>query len=189
MQFKATLGGSFYGGFKYEYEKHFKAGFKYNGNTEKYNAYKSAELKKNEFSFITPQASFEAEATASLMLGTSFIIDKLAGPKIAIGPRVKAKAEMNIKPFDTKEPLTFDASLKMGVYADMGVKVKFWELDIAEWNTSFKLTDEKTFWSYTFPQDMENKKNDRVTKVLEKATEAIKAAQGKVKENLIPGNR
>ena len=189
MQFKATLGGSFYGGFKYEYEKHFKAGFKYNGNTEKYNTYSSTDLKKNEFSFITPQANFEAEATAALMLGASFIIDKLAGPKIAIGPRVKAKAEMNIKPFDTKEPLTFDASLKMGIYADMGVKVKFWELDVAEWNTSFKLTDEKTFWSYTFPQDMENKKNDRVTKVLEKATEAIKAAQDKVKENLIPGNR
>ena len=56
-------------------------------------------------------------------------------------------------------------------------------------DTTFKLTDEKTFWSYTYPQDMENKKNDRVTKVLEKATEAIKAAQDKVKENLIPGNR
>jgi hypothetical protein len=93
---------------------------------------------------------------------------------------------MNINPFDTKEPLTFDASLKMGVYADAGVKLKFWELDVAEWNTTFKLSDEKTFWSYTFPQDMENKKNDRVTKVLEKATEAIKAAQSKVKENIFP---
>ena len=186
MQFKATLGGSFYGGFKYEYEKHFKAGFKYNGRTEKYNTYSSTDLKKNDFSFITPQASFEADATAALMLGASFIIDKLAGPKIAIGPKVKAKAEMNIKPFDTKEPLSFDASLKMGIYADMGVKVKFWELDVAEWNTTFKLSDEKTFWSYTFPQDMENKKNDRVTKVLERATEAIKAAQSKVKENMFP---
>ena len=93
---------------------------------------------------------------------------------------------MNIKPFDTEEPLTFDASLKMGVNADMGVKVKFWELDIAEWNTTFKLTDEKTFWSYNYPQDMENKKNDRVTKVLERATEAIKAAQGTVKDNILP---
>ena len=186
MQFKATLGGSFYGGFKYEYEKEFKAGFKYIGSTEKFSPYTSTTLKKNDFSFITPQANFEAEASAALMMGASFIIDKMAGPKIAIGPRVKAKAEMNIKPFDTKEPLTFDASLKMGVYADMGVKVKFWELDIAEWNTTFKLTDEKTFWSYNYPQDMENKKNDRVTKVLERATEAIKAAQGTVKDNILP---
>ncbi len=186
MQFKATLGGSFYGGFKYEYEKEFKTGFRYDGRTEKFSPYSSTTLKKNDFSFITPQASFEAEASAALMLGASFIIDELAGPKIAIGPRVKAKAEMNIKPFDTEEPLTFDASLKMGVNADLGVKVKFWELDIAEWNTTFKLTDEKTFWSYNYPQDMENKKNDRVTKVLERATEAIKAAQGAVKDNILP---
>ena len=32
------------------------------------------------------------------------------------------------------------------------------------------------------PQDMENKKDDPVTKVLDKATEAIKAAQDKAKE-------
>ena len=86
------------------------------------------------------------------------------------------------------EATNFEGGLKL-VVAYSGKRRYKWELDVAEWNTSLKLTDEKTFWSYTFPQDMENKKNDRVTKVLEKATEAIKAAQDKVKENLIPGNR
>ena len=115
------------------------------------------------------------------MLGVDLIIDKAVGPILAIGPKVNAKAAMTFAPFDTKKPLTFDASLKMGIYADLGVKLKFWKIDIAEWNTTFNLVKEKTLWSYTYPQDMENKKDDPVTKVLDAATEAIKAAQDEVK--------
>ncbi|MBP5798554.1 MAG: hypothetical protein J6W43_01425, partial [Prevotella sp.] len=61
--------------------------------------------------------------------------------------------------------------------ADLGVKLKFWKIEIAEWNTTFNLVKEKTLWSYTYPQDMDKKKDDPVTKVLDIATEAIKAAQ------------
>ena len=86
---------------------------------------------------------------------------------------------------DTKKPLTFDASLKMGIYADLGVKLKFWKIDIAEWNTTFNLVKEKTLWSYTYPQDMDKKKDDPVTKVLDTATEYIKEVQNKSQEALL----
>ena len=178
IQFDANVAGAFYGGFKYEYEKSFKAGITYNNG---FKGYGNTEVKKDEFSFITPRGTFSAEAGVALMLGVDLIIDKAVGPKLAIGPKVNAKAAMTFAPFDTKKPLTFDASLKMGIYADLGVKLKFWKIDIAEWNTTFNLVKEKTLWSYTYPQDMENKKDDPVTKVLDAATEAIKAAQDEVK--------
>ena len=184
MKFDATVGGAFYGGFKYEYEKDFKAGITHSNG---FKGYGSTNVKKDEFTLITPRGTFTADAGVALMLGVDLMIDKVAGPKLAIGPKVKAKAAMTFAPMDTEKPLAFDASLKMGIYADLGVKLKFWKIDIAEWNTTFNLVKEQTLWSYTYPQDMENKKDDPVTKVLDKATEAIKAAQDKAKEAIFAG--
>ena len=184
IKFDATVGGAFYGGFKYEYEKTFKAGITHSNG---FKGYGNTEVKKNEFTFITPRGTFSADAGVALMLGVDLIIDKVAGPKFSVGPKVQAKAAMTFAPLDTKKPLAFDASLKMGIYADLGVKLKFWKIDIAEWNTTFNLVKEKTLWSYEYPQDMDKKKNDPVTKVLDAATEAIKEAQEKSKEALFTG--
>ena len=184
LKFDASVTGAFYGGFKYEYEKTFKAGITHSNG---FKGYGNTEVKKDEFTLITPRGTFSADAGVSLMLAVDLMIDKVAGPKLAIGPKVQAKAAMTFAPLDTKKPLAFDASLKMGIYADLGVKLKFWKIDIAEWNTTFNLVKEKTLWSYTYPQDMENKKDDPVTKVLDAATEAIKAAQDKAKEAYFPG--
>ena len=174
MKFDAKVGGKFYGGFKYEYEKTFKAGIKKDNG---WKAYGDSEVQKNEFTFITPRGTFNAEAGVALMLGVDILIDKCAGPELAIGPKVKAEAEMTFAPFDKQKPLSFEASLKAGVYADLGVQMKFWKFNIAEWKTTFNMVPEKKIWSYEYPQDMDNKKNDPVTKVLDAATKAIQEAQ------------
>ena len=103
LKFDANVKGSFYGGFKYEYEKTFKAGIK---KDDGFKAYGNTEVKKNDFTFITPRGTFEAEAGVGLMLGVDILIDKCAGPKLAIGPKVTAKAEMTFAPFDEKKPLS-----------------------------------------------------------------------------------
>ena len=182
MKFKADVYGKFYGGFKYEYENNFKAGAKYSGG---WSAYKGSEVTKNDFTFITPTGTFGAEAESGLFLGVNLIIDKLAGPKISIGPKMTAKAEMSFIPLDEKKPLTFEASLKAGVSADIGMKVKVWKINIADWSKEIVIMDKKTLWEYKYPQDMENKKNDPVTKVLDTATEAIKKAQEEAKKALL----
>ena len=174
MKFDAKAGGKFYGGFRYEYEKTFKAGLKKDNG---WKAYGNSDVQKNEFTFITPRGTFNAEAGVALMLGVDILIDKCAGPELAIGPKVKAEAEMTFAPFDEKTPLSFEASLKAGVYADLGVQMKFWKFDIAEWKTTFNMVPDKKIWSYEYPQDMDNKKNDPVTKVLDEATKAIQEAQ------------
>ncbi len=179
MKFKADVYGKFYGGFKYEYENNFKAGAKYSGG---WSTYKSSNVTKNDFTFITPTGTFGAEAESGLFLGVNLIIDKLAGPKISVGPKITAKAEMSFAPLDTKKPLAFEASLKAGVSADVGMKVKLWKIDIADWSQEITLVDAKTLWKYNYPQDMENKKDDPVTKVLDKATETIKKTQEEAKK-------
>ena len=184
LKFDAKVKGSFYGGFKYEYEKTFKAGIK---KDDGFKAYGNTEVKKNDFTFITPRGTFEAETGVGLMLGVDILIDKCAGPKLAIGPKVTAKAEMTFAPFDEKKPLAFEASVKAGVYADLGVQLKFWKINIAEWNTTFNLVPEKKLWGYEYPQDMDNKKNDPVTKMLNEATKAIQTAQQQTKDALLNG--
>ena len=159
VKFEAEVEGKFYGGFKYEYEKNFKAGLKKDTG---WTAYGDSEVQKNEFTFI---------------IGVDILIDKCAGPELAIGPKVKAEAEMTFAPFDKQKPLSFEASLKAGVYADLGVQLKFWKFDIAEWKTTFNMVPEQKLWSYEYPQDMYSKKNDPVTKVLDEATKVIQEAQ------------
>ena len=84
-----------------------------------------------------------------------------------------------------KKPLAFEASVKAGVYADLGVLLKFWKINIAEWNTTFNLVPEKKLWGYEYPQDMDTKKNDPVTKMLNEATKAIQTAQQQTKDALL----
>jgi hypothetical protein len=182
IKFDATVGGAFYGGFKYEYEKTFKAGITHSNG---FKGYGSTEVKKDEFTFITPRGTFSADAGVALMLGVDLIIDKVAGPKIAIGPKISTEAELQIAPLEDK-PIKFNADVKAGVYADMGAKLKLWKFDIADWNTSIKLVPEKTLWEYAYPKD--KKSDDPVAKVLDAASEAIVSARNTTKDALL-GNK
>lgn len=164
MKFDAKVSGAFYGGFQYHYERTFEAGVSYDNN---WHGYADTDLVANKLTFITPRTKFEAEASCGLFLGADLIVDKVVGPSIAVGPRIKANAELEIAPFDVKQPITFNASLKAGVYAEMGAKLKLWKFDIAEWKSDpIKIVPEKEFWSYQYPKsaDEKNPDNDQVNK-------------------------
>ena len=182
MKFDADVKGSFYGGVKYEYDRTFKGGVRYQ---KEWQAYGETEEVTNKLTFITPTTSFKAEAGIGLFLGVDLIIDKVAGPEIAIGPKLSAEAELKIAPIEDK-PIKFNAEVKAGVYADMGAKLKLWKFDIADWNTSIKLVPEKTLWEYEYPKD--EKSDDPVAKVLDKASEAIVSARNTTKDALL-GNK
>ncbi len=182
MKFEADVKGSFYGGVKYEYDRTFKGGVRYQNE---WKAYGETEEVTNKITFITPTTSFKAEAGIGLFLGVDLIIDKVAGPEIAIGPKLSAEAELKIAPIEDK-PIKFNAEVKAGVYADMGAKLKLWKFDIADWNTSIKLVPEKTLWEYEYPKD--EKSDDPVAKVLDKASEAIVSARNTTKDALL-GNK
>ena len=164
MKFNANVSGAFYGGFQYHYERTFQAGVTYHN---KWNAYGDTKLVADKLTFITPRTKFEAEASCGLFLGADLVVDKVAGPSIAVGPKVSANAKLEYAPFDTKQPITFNASLKAGVYAEMGAKLKLWKFDIAEWKSKpINLVPEKEFWSYQYPKSAEenNSDNDQVNK-------------------------
>ena len=164
MKFNANVSGAFYGGFQYHYERTFQAGVTYHN---KWNAYGDTKLVADKLTFITPRTKFEAEASCGLFLGADLVVDKVAGPSIAVGPKVSANAKLEYAPFDTKQPITFNASLKAGVYAEMGAKLKLWKFDIAEWKSKpINLVPEKVFWSYEYPKSAEenNSDNNQVNK-------------------------
>ena len=164
MKFNANVSGAFYGGFRYHYERTFQAGVTYHN---KWNAYGDTKLVADKLTFITPRTKFEAEASCGLFLGADLVVDKVAGPSIAVGPKVSANAKLEYAPFDTKQPITFNASLKAGVYAEMGAKLKLWKFDIAEWKSKpINLVPEKVFWSYEYPKSAEenNSDNNQVNK-------------------------
>ena len=108
MKFDADVKGSFYGGVKYEYDRTFKGGVRYQ---KEWQAYGETEEVTNKLTFITPTTSFKAEAGIGLFLGVDLIIDKVAGPKIAIGPKISTEAELQIAPLEDK-PIKFNADVK-----------------------------------------------------------------------------
>lgn len=178
LKFDAAFKGSLYTGFKYEYERTFKGGVRYLNN---WDAYGETNEVKNEFTIIPPTASCKAEAGLGLFLGVDLIIDKVAGPTIAVGPKISAEAEMKVAPTKDK-PIDFNAEFKAGIYAEMGAKLKFWEFKIADWNTTIRLVPEKSLLKYEYPSD--NPSDDVVTKTLDLASETIRKNRDNVKDVL-----
>ena len=164
MKFGAKVSGSFYGGFRYHYERTFQAGVSYDNG---WTGSGDTKLIANKLTFITPRTKFEAEASCGLFLGADLVVDGVAGPSISVGPKISANAELEIAPFDAKQPITFNASLKAGVYAEMAAKLKLWKFDITEWRSKpINLVPEKEFWSYQYPKSAEenNSDNNQVNK-------------------------
>ncbi len=178
IKFDANVTGSFYGGFKYEYDRTFKTGLTYSSG---WDAYGESKEVKNEISFITPTTSCKLDAGLGFFLGVDLIIDKLAGPTIAIGPKVKAEAELKVAPMEDK-PINLKAEVKAGVYADLGAKLKVWKFTLGDWNTSIKLMNEKSLWKYDYPKD--KKADDPIAKVLDIASEKIRDARDNVKKEI-----
>ena len=164
MKFGANVSGAFYGGFRYHYERTFQAGVSYDNG---WTGSGDTKLIANKLTFITPRTKFEAEASCGLFLGADLVVDGVVGPSISVGPKISANAKLEIAPFDAKQPITFNASLKAGVYAEMAAKLKLWKFDITEWRSKpINLVPEKEFWSYQYPKSAEenNSDNDQVNK-------------------------
>ena len=130
LKLKAELEGKATVGVKYEFDSWFKGGVRYDGSTS---GISESKVTKNKLSFLTPTAEFNACAGIGLMFGCEMIIDKLAGPELAVGPELTASAGLTIAPFE-KDPLNFEASVDFGITGEVGGKLKIWKWDLAEWS-------------------------------------------------------
>ncbi len=161
LKLKAELEGKATVGVKYEFDSWFKGGVKYDGHTS---GISESKVTKSKISFLTPTAEFNASAGIGLMFGCEMIIDKLAGPELAVGPELTADAGLTIAPFE-KDPLKFEASVDFGIKGEVGGKLKIWKWEIAEWNVDL---DFGLNWNiYKYPKDnskgnknAENRSND-----------------------------
>ena len=179
LKFDAELGGQATVGVKYELDSWFKGGIKYDGYGDP-KGISESKVTKSKVSFITPTAEFTAKAGVGLMFGCDIIIDKLAGPEIAVGPKLQAKAGLTIAPFE-EDPVDFNASVDFGLIGEVGAKIKVWKWELAEWHTDL---DFGLNWNiFKYPKDNSNgdkdaedycddkevqKNVDEITKKLEK---------------------
>ena len=167
LKFDAELGGKATMGVKYEFDSWFKGGILYKGYGDPM-AITESKVTKSKVSFITPTAEFTAKAGVGLMFGCDIIIDKLAGPEIAVGPKLEAKAGLTFAPLE-KDPVDFKASVDFSFAGEVGAKIKVWKWELAEWNVDLDFGLNKNL--FTYPSD--NADNE----VLKNAEDVKKNAQ------------
>ena len=165
LKFKAEVGGRATVGVKYEFDSWFKGGIAYDGSPKGIN---DSKVTKSKVCFLKPSAEFSAEAGIGLMLGCEMIIDKVAGPEVAIGPNLTASADLTLSPFDQKDPVNFEASVDFKFSGEAGGKLKIWKWELGEWKVPLNFGLNKNIFKY--PSDdasYEVKKNvDDVYKLL-----------------------
>ena len=172
LQFRAKVEGSVYTGVKYEYERVFEVGVRYDENNsgDKWQGICKGKTKKNEVSFITPRAEFGAEAGVGLFFGVAVIVDKVAGPTLAIGPELSAEANLTIAPWE-EDPIDFSAALKAGIVGRVGAKLEVFGWEIAEWNTKFDILNPIVLWQYPNEDGDDPKKYDDTNKLINSMNE------------------
>ena len=136
-------------GIKYEYENNFKVGVGYNkgdgwGIINEFNEV------KNEVSFIRPQVKVHAEAGIGIYLGMDVMIYGVAGPTVAVGPRLGAEADLKVSPFEKNwnEKTDFSANVNLSVNAVAGAKLKVLGYELAEYKATFRLAGPWLLWKY-----------------------------------------
>ena len=170
-------------GVKYELDSWFKGGILYEGHGDPKDI-SDSEVTKSKVSFLTPTAEFTAKTGVGLMFGCDIIIDKLAGPEIAVGPKLKAQAGLTIAPFEKKK-VDFNASVDFGIVGEVGAKIKVWKWELAEWHTDL---DFGLNWNiFKYPKDNSNGDKDaedycndnEVQKNVEQITKKLEKNAGK----------
>ncbi|MBO7128520.1 MAG: hypothetical protein J6W05_01950 [Prevotella sp.] len=161
LKFEAEVSGSAYMGVKYHYASHFKFGAAY---TNDWGLIKSYDTDENKVTMIPPTGQFKAHAGVGLMLGCDVIIEKLAGPKIAIGPKLTADAELKFSP-DVKDSY-FKSSVDFGVVGEIGAKLKVWKWELADWQTEVKFGKGYNIFHYNFPHEEGDEANGSFDNVL-----------------------
>jgi hypothetical protein len=98
------------------------------------------------------------------MLGCDVIVEKLAGPKIAIGPKLTADAELKFSP-DVND-CHFKSSVDFGVVGEIGAKLKVWKWELADWQTEVKFGEGYNIFHYNFPHEEGDEANGSFDNVL-----------------------
>ena len=150
LKFKAEVGGRATVGVKYEFDSWFKGGIAYDGSPRGIN---DSKVTKSKVRFLKPTAEFSAEAGIGLMLGCEMIIDKVAGPEVAIGPNLTANADLTLAPFE-KDPVNFEASVDFKFSGEAGGKLKIWKWELGEWKVPLDFGLNKNIFKY--PSDDAN---------------------------------
>lgn len=172
LHIEAGVEGKLYTGIKYEYASEFSAGVKYDKNNGGWGGIAKYKTTKNDFSFITPRGTFTATASAGVLLACDILLDFVAGPKVSVGPTVKAKMEATLSPFD-KNPFTFEAGVKAGLYGSAGATLKLWKIELMSWKTGLSFGPEWDIWSYKF--DGKKESNNGGSDKLKQQVEKMKA--------------
>ena len=158
-------------GFKYEYENEFKAGVRYtDGNG--WGVIGDFKEVKNEFSLIKPEMEVHGELGVGLYLGLDVMIYGVAGPEVAIGPRLGGEFTTTFSPFESLKP-ELEAEVKMSVNATTGAKLKVLGYELAEWSHTFQLAGPWTLFKY--PSDGSEHKSPAAKKS-DEGKDFIKAA-------------
>jgi hypothetical protein len=161
LKFEAEVSGSAYMGVKYHYASHFKFGAAY---TNGWDLIKSYDTDENKVTMIPPTGQFKAHAGVGLMLGCDVIIEKLAGPKIAIGPKLTADAELKFS--QDVNDCHFKSSVDFGVVGEIGAKLKVWKWELADWQTELKFFKPYNIFHYNFPHEEGDEANGSFDNVL-----------------------
>ena len=164
LKFEGEVSGSAYTGIKYHYASHFKLGCAYRNGWNFINEYQTDD---NSLTMIPPTAQFKAHAGIGLMLGADVIVMKLAGPKIAIGPKLTADAELRLN--QDADQCYFKSSVDVGFVGEVGAKLKIWKWELGDISQDFTFGDPYNIFHYNFPHEKDDDRNgnlDRVMKLL-----------------------
>lgn len=136
-------------GIKYEYENNFKVGVGYKKG-DGWGVINEFNEVKNEVSFVRPQVRVHAEAGIGVYLGMDVMIYGVAGPTVAVGPRLGAEADLKVSPFEKSwnEKTDFSANINLSVNAVAGAKLKVLGYELGEYKTTFRLAGPWLLWKY-----------------------------------------
>ena len=161
LKFEAEVSGSYYTGIKYHYASHFKFGAAY---TNGWDLIKEYDTDDNKLTMIPPTGEFKAHAGIGLMLGADVIVEKLAGPKIAIGPKLSADAELKFSP-DVND-CYFKSSVDVGIVGEVGAKLKIWKWDLGDLTKEVTFGDSINLFHYNFPHEEGDEANGSFDNIL-----------------------
>jgi hypothetical protein len=176
MKFDAKVEGSAYMGVNYHYASNFKLGAYYTKST-KWQFYSDHKVVDNKVSIIQPTAELAAHAGVGLMLGADVVVEKVAGPKLAIGPKLTADANMKFSPWSVDEPYKFTTSIDCGVNGEIGAVLKVLGWDIAEVHKDIDFGLNWNLFKFEYPKanggDQKGENTDKLARMFEQKTEDI----------------
>lgn len=176
MKFDAKVEGSAYMGVNYHYASNFKLGAYYTKST-KWQFYSDHKVVDNKVSIIPPTAELAAHAGVGLMLGADVVVEKVAGPKLAIGPKLTADANMKFSPWSVEEPYKFTTSIDCGVNGEIGAVLKVLGWDIAEMHKDIDFGLNWNLFKFEYPKanggDQKGENTDKLARMFEQKTEDI----------------